>query len=182
MSVAPLAGFGWLASATRVDGPGSGTDSTRGSQPRSRNTGSVRSMLLVKSGLIAGSISRFGVHDTSKCDTLEPLWNGFGAYMSTWPFALRPEISVGLSRIVTVVGPPAIAVLSVAPSACDSASTGIVIEGSEPDGENPPATLFTSRQPTAPCCCAFSTLFVKLHVPRLMTAILPVSWALFVIG
>jgi hypothetical protein len=101
--------------------------------------------------------------------------------MRTWPVGLRPAICVGDRRIVTVVGPPEIAVLSEVPSACESASTGMVIVASVPDGENPPATLFTRRQPTAPAFCAFLTLIVKLQSPRSITAILPRSWAPFVI-
>jgi hypothetical protein len=31
-----------------------------------------------------------------KCETDEPLWSGFGAYISTWPLACRPEDRIPL--------------------------------------------------------------------------------------
>src|SRR6266516_1391137 len=83
--------------------------------------------------------------------------------------------------MVTVVGPPAIAVLSDVPSAWRMAMVGMVIVGSEPPGEKDPVVLLTRMQPMAPAFCTFLTLATNVQTPRSTTAILPASAAPFVI-
>ncbi len=138
----------------------------RGSQPMSANRFAVRSTLSFRSELIAGSIKRFGVAETSQCDTLEPPWNGLGAYRSTWPPDESPACLVGESRSVTFTVPAPMAVLSVEPSACVMPRLGMVMVGSEPAGESAPAALFTMIAPTAPAFWAFLTFSTNVHVPR----------------
>src|SRR5262245_19441551 len=57
-----------------------GAPTIAGSQPMSRNMGSVRSTVLWRSLLIAGSMSAFGVSEMSQCETDDPFTNGFGVY------------------------------------------------------------------------------------------------------
>ena len=58
-------------------------------QPRSRSSGSVRSFgllsVVVRSGLMLGSISRFGKAEMSQWETEEPVTYGLGAYSSGRP-------------------------------------------------------------------------------------------------
>src|SRR5690348_2299659 len=79
-------------------------------QPISFSSGKVRSYGgttdVVRSGLMFGSISRFGNAVTSQCDTDEPGMRVAGVYSSGFPFKSAPATRFGsvVSDAVTVAG------------------------------------------------------------------------------
>src|SRR5436190_371814 len=100
------------------------------SQPMSAISLSVRSTSLVRSLLIAGSMSKLGFAVTSQCDTDEPGASVLGVYMSTCPAGSEPAWSDGSLMSVTLR--PTRLALSVLPSAWVTRTDGIVIVGSAP--------------------------------------------------
>src|SRR5204862_5604376 len=151
-------------------------------QPISANAHCVRSTS-VRSPLMKGSINRSGVSGVSQCETEDPDSIGFGAYMRGRPSASVPA-SCELSRPIeaNTPAPPSCPLMAVA-SACETLTTGIVIEGSLPPiAGGVPATLFPMMTAIAPAACAAAALNVKEQVPRSISAIFPTSAAAFTMG
>src|SRR5689334_16070028 len=141
-------------------------------QPMSDISFSVRSTFDDRLLLVAGSIRRFGVAETSQCDTDEPPWNGFGEYTSMRPAASAPAFR--LASVPSVTSSPTIA-LSALPSAWVTRTEGIVIVGSAPPRPcgGQPGALSATMTPIAPASWQFFTLTTKPQVPRLTSAIWP---------
>src|SRR5918996_1793238 len=103
------------------------------------------------------------------------------------PVSWQERLGRGLLRIVPVAGRPPLIVL---PSASDTITDGMVIDGSVPPmAIGSPATLLAMMTATAPAFCAFFTFTVNVHAgaggggpPRSITAILPATSAAFVSG
>src|SRR5579863_6761422 len=152
-------------------------------QPRSSMNIAVKSLGGVTSWdswpEIAGAINWSGNAIKSMCETEEPSWKGLGVYIKTRLLASAPCRMARLTPRVAETGPDASAPLRVTPSACEILTAGIkMVESVPPNGSGGlPATLLAIRTPTAPAFCAFSTLTVKLHVPRSMRAIFPLTAA-----
>src|SRR5258706_8368402 len=111
------------------------------------------------------------------CETEEPLCRGLGVYIRTRLLASAPCRTARLIPRVADTGPDARALLRVTPSACEILTAGMKMAGAVPPSGSGglPATLSAIRTPTAPAFWAFSTLTVKLQVPRSMSAIFPLT-------
>src|SRR5262245_34816751 len=72
-----------------------------GNQPMSRISPRVRSRLVCRSGLIAGSMRAFGDREMSQWETEDPLANGLGVYILIRLLESAPACSTGSRRIVT---------------------------------------------------------------------------------
>src|SRR4029453_9117450 len=105
-------------------------------QPMSSISGLVRSRLSVRSGLIAGSMMRFGEAIGSQCEMEEPGTTGLGALICANPSADAPARLVRSSPRVAVT-PLASCALIASPVARVIRPEGMVIVGSTPP--RPPA-------------------------------------------
>ena len=153
-----------------------------GNQPMSRIWPFVMSIVLLRSALIAGSISAFFVSETSQCDTDEPPANVVGAYILMRPTLSEPDLSTASRPIVTLTPAPRLALI-VLPSACEMPTQGMVIAGLDPPiPGNPVAALLTMITPAAPAACAAAHLTTKVQVPRSISAMLPASAAALVMA
>src|SRR4249919_3651581 len=91
------------------------------------------------------------------------------------------EVEAARDRVAVTVPDPS-ATLMALPSACVIDSDGIVAVPVPPiPGGDAAGALSTMMQPTAPAAAAACTLARNEHVPRSISAILPVTWAMFVI-
>src|SRR4028118_2312773 len=146
----------------------SGTPSASENQPMAVIGWRVRSIPCGRSALIAGSISRFGVAETSKCEMDEPEATGFGAYSRALPDGFAPARTERSRPNVTLTVPLPRAALMALPSGSMMRTDGMVTVGSAPPrpAGGLPGALSATRTAIAPASWAFFTLTGEAPGPR----------------